>query len=554
MEAVKVNNFSFDYAIGNETALHDISFTVNEGEFIVVCGPSGCGKSTLLKSLKPQLKPHGTTRGSIEFYGEDVYSLPDVKTAGEIGFVMQNPDAQIVTDKVWHELAFGLENLGVATPIIRSRVAEMANYFGIHNWFRKKTAELSGGQKQLLNLASVMLMQPKLLILDEPSSQLDPIAAREFLENVRKINLELGTTIIITEHNLEEVYGYADKVLLMENGRVKRYLPPQEMAQYLATEEHEGMYKALPTPARMYGSVLKGECPLSIVEGRSWFSRLVDEKHPSSPVLDEHERPEEKVIDVSEVWFQYEKGSDPVLRDLSFSVRKGEICSILGGNGAGKTTMLSVVSQKRRYNMGSIKISGKELNKYKGVELFEHNMAVLPQNPQSLFVFETLRRDLEEIFTGKKLPKAEVEERVLSMAKKMEVDSLLDRHPYDLSGGEMQKAALAKILLLEPKILLLDEPTKGMDALSKENMGKILRELAAEGKTVLMVTHDIEFCAKYSDHCMLFFDGYIVSEGSPKKFFAENSFYTTAASRMTRHLVQNIITCEEGEKLCRSLL
>ncbi|MBR3610641.1 MAG: ATP-binding cassette domain-containing protein [Oscillospiraceae bacterium] len=554
MEAVKVNNFSFDYAIGNETALHDISFTVNEGEFIVVCGPSGCGKSTLLKSLKPQLKPHGTTRGSIEFYGEDVYSLPDVKTAGEIGFVMQNPDAQIVTDKVWHELAFGLENLGVATPIIRSRVAEMANYFGIHNWFRKKTAELSGGQKQLLNLASVMLMQPKLLILDEPSSQLDPIAAREFLENVRKINLELGTTIIITEHNLEEVYGYADKVLLMENGRVKRYLPPQEMAQYLATEEHEGMYKALPTPARMYGSVLKGECPLSIVEGRSWFSRLVDEKHPSSPVLDEHERPEEKVIDVSEVWFQYEKGSDPVLRDLSLSVRKGEICSILGGNGAGKTTMLSVVSQKRRYNMGSIKISGKELNKYKGVELFEQNMAVLPQNPQSLFVFETLRRDLEEIFTGKKLPKAEVEERVLSMAKKMEVDSLLDRHPYDLSGGEMQKAALAKILLLEPKILLLDEPTKGMDALSKENMGKILRELAAEGKTVLMVTHDIEFCAKYSDHCMLFFDGYIVSEGSPKKFFAENSFYTTAASRMTRHLVQNIITCEEGEKLCRSLL
>lgn len=554
MEALKIKNFGFDYAVGNETALRDISFTVNEGEFIVVCGPSGCGKSTLLKSIKPQLKPFGTTRGEIEFYGEDVYSLPEERTAGEIGFVMQNPDAQIVTDKVWHELAFGLENLGVATPIIRSRVAEMANYFGIHNWFRKKTAELSGGQKQLLNLASIMLMQPKLLILDEPSSQLDPIAAREFLENVRKINLELGTTIIITEHNLEEVYGYADKVLLMENGEVKKYLPPQEMAQYLATEEHEGMYKALPTPARMYGSVLKGECPLSIVEGRSWFSRLVAEKHPESPVLENQERPEEKVIDASEVWFQYEKGADPILRDLSLSVRKGEICSVLGGNGAGKTTMLSVLSQKRKYNMGSIKICGKELSKYKGVELFEHNMAVLPQNPQSLFVFETLRRDLEEIFTGKKLSKAEISEKVLAMAKKMEVDSLLDRHPYDLSGGEMQKAALAKILLLEPKILLLDEPTKGMDALSKENMGKILRELASEGKTVLMVTHDIEFCAKYSDHCMLFFDGYIVSEGTPKKFFSENSFYTTAASRMTRHLVQNIITCEEGEKLCRSLL
>ncbi len=554
MEAIKVNNFSFNYAVGNETALRNINFTVNEGEFIVVCGPSGCGKSTLLKSLKPQLKPFGTTEGTVEFYGEDVYSLPDEKTAAEIGFVMQNPDAQIVTDKVWHELAFGLENLGVETPIIRSRVAEMANYFGIHNWFRKKTAELSGGQKQLLNLASVMLMQPKLIILDEPSSQLDPIAAREFLENVRKINLELGTTIIITEHNLEEVYGYADKVMLMENGTVKKYLPPQEMAQYLAENEMDGMYKALPTPARMYGSVLKGECPLSIVEGRSWFSRLVDEKHPESPVLVEHERPSEKVIDINEVWFQYEKGADPVLRDLSFTVRKGEICSVLGGNGAGKTTMLSVVSQKRKYNLGSIKICGKELSKYKGVELFDKNMAVLPQNPQSLFVFETLRRDLEEVFVGKKLSKEEISERVLSVAKKMEVDSLLDRHPYDLSGGEMQKAALAKILLLEPKLLLLDEPTKGMDALSKENMGNILRELASEGATVLMVTHDIEFCAKYSDHCMLFFDGYIVSEGSPKKFFSENSFYTTAASRMTRHLVRNIITCEEGEQLCRSLL
>ena len=554
MEAIKVTDFCFDYAIGNESALRNINFTVNEGEFIVVCGPSGCGKSTLLKSLKPQLKPFGNTKGSVEFYGEDVYSLPDEKTAAEIGFVMQNPDAQIVTDKVWHELAFGLENLGVETPIIRSRVAEMANYFGIHNWFRKSTAELSGGQKQLLNLASVMLMQPKLIILDEPSSQLDPIAAREFLENVRKINLELGTTIIITEHNLEEVYGYADKVMLMENGEIKKYLPPQEMAQYLATEEHEGMYKALPTPARMYGSVLKGECPLSIVEGRTWFGKLVDEKRPEAPVLEENKRPEEKVIDINEVWFQYEKGGDPILRDLSLSVRKGEICSVLGGNGAGKTTMLSVISQKRKYNMGSIKICGKELSKYKGTELFNKNMAVLPQNPQSLFVFETLRRDLEEIFVNSKLSKEEVEERVLKVAEKMEISDLLDRHPYDLSGGEMQKAALAKILLLEPKLLLLDEPTKGMDALSKENMGTILRELTAEGATILMVTHDIEFCAKYSDHCMLFFDGYIVSEGTPKKFFSENSFYTTAASRMTRHLVRNIITCEEGEKLCRSLL
>ena len=553
METVKVNGFSFKYSLGSKPALKDINFTVNEGEFIVVCGPSGCGKSTLLRSLKPQLRPFGETSGSIEFCGREIKDIPDEESAAQIGFVMQSPDAQIVTDKVWHELAFGLENLGVPTHIIRSRVAEMANYFGIHTWFRKKTAELSGGQKQLLNLASVMLMQPKLLILDEPSSQLDPIASREFLENVRKINLELGTTIIITEHNLEDVYGYADKVLLMEHGEAVKYLPPQEMAQYLAEDERDGMYKALPTPARMYGCVLRGECPLSIVEGRRWFSRQMEGKALPKPVLTEEKRPDERAIDVKEVWFQYEKGADPVLRDLSFSLRRGEICSILGGNGAGKTTTLSVISQKNKFNIGRINIAGKDIKKYKGNELFDHNLAVLPQNPQSLFVFETLRRDLEEVLRFRKMKKEEINERVELMAKMLGLSELLERHPYDLSGGEMQKAALAKILLLEPKILLLDEPTKGMDALSKENLGGILRGLRDSGVSVLMVTHDIEFCAKYSDHCMLFFDGYIVSEGSPKKFFADNSFYTTAASRMTRHLVPNIITCEEGEQLCKSL-
>ena len=553
METVKVNSFGFKYSLGSKPALKNINFTVNEGEFIVVCGPSGCGKSTLLRSLKPQLRPFGTSEGSIEFCGENINDIPDAKSAAEIGFVMQSPDAQIVTDKVWHELAFGLENLGVPTQIIRSRVAEMANYFGIHTWFRKKTAELSGGQKQLLNLASVMLMQPKLLILDEPSSQLDPIAAREFLKNVRKLNLELGTTIIITEHNLEDVYGYADKVLLMEHGEAIKYLPPQEMAQYLAENERDGMYKALPTPARMYGCVLKGECPLSIVEGRRWFSRQMEGKSLPSLVLKEEKRPEEKAIDVSEVWFQYEKGAEPVLRNISFSLRRGEICSILGGNGAGKTTTLSVISQKNKFNMGKITAAGKDLKKYKGTELFEQNLGVLPQNPQSLFVFETLRQDLEEVLKIRKFKKEEINERVTLVSKMLGLTELLDRHPYDLSGGEMQKAALAKILLLEPKILLLDEPTKGMDALSKENLGGILRGLRDDGVSVLMVTHDIEFCAKYSDHCMLFFDGYIVSEGSPKKFFADNSFYTTAASRMTRHLVPNIITCEEGEQLCKSL-
>lgn len=553
MEALEVKNLNFTYPNRTEKALHDISFTINDGDFVVVCGPSGCGKSTLLRSLKPQLRPYGEMTGDITFFGKKLDDIPESGTASAIGFVMQNPDAQIVTDKVWHELAFGLENLNISTPVIRSRVAEMANYFGIHNWFRKKTTELSGGQKQLLNLASIMLMSPHLLILDEPSSQLDPISARDFLENVRKINLEFGTTVIITEHNLEDVYGYANKVLLMENGSIKKDLDPAMMAKYLAEEEHEGMYKALPTPARIYGSVLVGKCPLSIVEGRNWFSEYTKDKKVSENKIEEIERPSEKVVELDDVWFQYEKGANPILRSTTFDVRKGEFVSLLGGNGSGKTTTLSLISQKYKYNIGSIKINGRDLKTFKGTELFSNLLAFLPQNPQSLFVSDNLFDDLSEVLHNSGLTKEETQRTVNEMAERIGISKLLSRHPYDLSGGEMQKAALAKILLLKPKIILLDEPTKGMDALSKEKLGNILRELLADNVSILMVSHDIEFCAKYSDHCMMFFDGAIVSEGTPKKFFSENSFYTTSASRMTRHVVKGIITCEEGERLCQSL-
>lgn len=554
MELLKVNDYSFQYSLGKEDAVKHLTFSAGAGEFLVICGPSGCGKSTLLRSIKPQLRPYGEHRGEILFDGTEVNSLPAAETSAEIGFVMQNPDAQIVTDKVWHELAFGLENLGVPNASIRSRVAEMASYFGIHSWFRKGTDELSGGQKQLLNLASVMLMRPKLLILDEPSSQLDPIAAREFLENVRKINLEFGTTILITEHNLEEVYGFADRVLLMGEGEIRAELPPAEMARWLAEHDRNGMREALPTPARVYTSVLKGECPLSVVEGRRWISALAEGKRlPVFPEKADPARPERQAIGMEEVWFQYEKGSDPVLRNMSIDVRYGEITAMLGGNGSGKTTALSVLCGKNKAGSGKITIAGKRLEKYKGMELFEENLGVLPQNPQSLFVFETLRRDLEEIFAGTKLPKAEAAAAAEAISEKLGIAHLLERHPYDLSGGEIQKAALAKILLKKPKILLLDEPTKGMDALSKKNFGALLQSLRAEGAAILMVSHDVEFCANYADRCAMFFDGYVVSEGTPHRFFSGNSFYTTAASRMTRHLAPGIITCREGEELCAAL-
>ena len=237
METIRLDYVNFSYPLSEKPALRDVTFTIQPSQFIVLCGKSGCGKSTLLRQLKKNLIPYGRLEGQVLYCGERVDELPDRKSAEEIGFVQQNPDNQIVTDKVWHELAFGLESLGLSNSAIKRRVAEMASYFGIQGWFRKNVSELSGGQKQLLNLASIMAMQPKLLILDEPASQLDPIAASEFLQTVYKINRDLGTTVLISEHRLEEVFPMADKVMVMDEGKLIAFAEPERIGEFLSGQK-----------------------------------------------------------------------------------------------------------------------------------------------------------------------------------------------------------------------------------------------------------------------------------------------------------------------------
>ena len=254
MECFKVENLSFTYPNRESETISNVNFEVSSGEFILVCGKSGCGKTTLLRLLKPSLAPYGTLCGNISFAGSPVSEYDDRAQAERIGFVMQNPDNQIVTDKVWHELAFGLESLGCKTPEIRTRVSEMASFFGIQDWFYKNVTELSGGQKQLLNLASVMVMQPSVLILDEPTSQLDPIAAQEFLNTLKKINRELGISVILSEHRLEDAFPLADRVIVMDGGKIIADDTPGETGKILRDMNHS-MYRALPTPVKVYGEL-----------------------------------------------------------------------------------------------------------------------------------------------------------------------------------------------------------------------------------------------------------------------------------------------------------
>lgn len=561
MEILRVDGLKFSYPNQLKKALNNINFSIDEGDFVLICGESGCGKSTLLRHLKPELSPHGQVSGDIYYYSQKINDYSSKQLASEIGYVLQNPDSQIVTDKVWHELAFGLENMGLDTQSIRLRVAEMASFFGIQGWFRKNVNDLSGGQKQLLNLASIMAMQPKILILDEPTSQLDPIAAKDFIDTLVRINKELSTTIIMTEHNLEDIYSVCDKVIVMEDGKVICNDTNYKVADILSGDKNHKMFKSLPTPSKIYNQLneyLEGanKSPLTVKDCRQWLNDSMDEVtitklDDSETEINIDEKDREIAIELKDVYFQYNKISEPTIRDLSFKVYKGEIYSILGGNGTGKSTTLSLVARQRKPQRGKIFINNIEMKKYNNKSLYENNLALLPQNPQSLFVFETVREDLEEVLILKNKDREYIDKEVKRVSKLLDIEHLLEHHPYDLSGGELQRAGMAKVMLLNPKIILLDEPTKGLDAYCKEEIGKMLMKLRDMGVTIVVVSHDIEFSARYSDRCAMFFDGSIVSEGTPKEFFLGNNFYTTVSNRIARNIFEDTLIYEDVVSLCK---
>ena len=561
MEILRVDGLKFSYPNQLKKALNNINFSIDEGDFVLICGESGCGKSTLLRHLKPELSPHGQVSGDIYYYSQKINDYSSKQLASEIGYVLQNPDSQIVTDKVWHELAFGLENMGLDTQTIRLRVAEMASFFGIQGWFRKNVNDLSGGQKQLLNLASIMAMQPKILILDEPTSQLDPIAAKDFIDTLVRINKELSTTIIMTEHNLEDIYSVCDKVIVMEDGKVICNDTNYKVADILSGDKNHKMFKSLPTPSKIYNQLngyLEGanKSPLTVKDCRQWLNDSMDEVtitklDDTETEINIDEKDREIAIELKDVYFQYNKISEPTIRDLSFKVYKGEIYSILGGNGTGKSTTLSLVARQRKPQRGKIFINNIEIKKYNNKSLYENNLALLPQNPQSLFVFETVREDLEEVLILQNKDREYIDKEVKRVSKLLDIEHLLEHHPYDLSGGELQRAGMAKVMLLNPKIILLDEPTKGLDAYCKEEIGKMLMKLRDMGVAIVVVSHDIEFSARYSDRCAMFFDGSIVSEGTPKEFFLGNNFYTTVSNRIARNIFEDTLIYEDVVSLCK---
>lgn len=537
MAAFAIEHLTFAYPKAASPALDNVSFSVREGEFFLLCGVSGGGKSTLLRHLKSVLTPYGTRSGRVLLDGKPLETWDARTQAQRIGFVLQQPDDQLVTDKVWHELAFGLESLGTDAQTMRLRVGEMASFFGIQTWFDRSVDTLSGGQKQLLNLASVMAMHPDVLVLDEPTGQLDPIAAAEFLHTVQRLNRELGVTVILSEHRLEDALPMADRAAVLEQGRLTALGTPDEVARALL-ERGSPFFAAMPTPVRVWGGVgAPGKCPLDIRAGRALLETLRPSPLPATDTPADSDGA--ALLQLRECWFRYDRDGADVLKGLSLTVRAGELLAIVGGNGAGKSTALAVLAGQRR------PYRGKVLQKAKRI-------AALCQVPRAMFVKDTVRADLEDALHMLSLPAAERQPRMDAAVTAMALSPLLERHPFDLSGGEQQRAAIAKLLLARSDVLLLDEPTKGMDAAFRASFGALLRALCAQGTAVVLVSHDIEFCAAYADRAALLFDGQILSEGRTRAFFAGNHFYTTAANRMARPWLPDAILCREVIEACRT--
>lgn len=544
---------SFCYPRQTDNAIEDISFSIGEAEFVVLCGQSGCGKTTLLRHFKKNQIPFGTGSGKLFYRGSDLETMDDRESAARIGFVGQNPDTQLVTDKVWHELAFGLENLGVPGEQIRRRTAEIAQYFGMESWFRRPVSELSGGQKQLLNLASVVIMQPDVLLLDEPTAQLDPIGTGRFLDTLRRLNRDLGTAVLLSEQRLEEVVPMADRVLIMHQGHLVADAVPGQCAAKLEAYEREHnealpIASAMPVAVRVWKACHyrdEANSPVSIRQGKSWLADHVRKTgQPGEPiksaVSDRHpchtakRAVSETALFVDRLCFGYQK-DQRVLEDFTMRVPKGMLYAVVGGNGSGKSTALKAIMGICKPRRGKVKAAGK--------------IRFLAQNPKSLFTELTAAEELMAMLLpengGASLKEADRTQRVGEMLSYLELTAQREQNPMDLSGGQQQRLALGKLLLTEPDILLLDEPTKGLDGAFKEKLAEFLKDLCSKGKTVVLVSHDMEFCARYADQCGLLFDGQLISEGETRAFFRENVFYTTAAQRMSRGVCGDCLLAED---------
>jgi len=507
MNALSISNFSFAYPDQNEI-LSGVSLDLAPATFALLVGATGSGKTTLLRSVKPELAPAGQKSGTIEVFGRTIDDLDVGQSAELIGYVSQSPENQIVCDSVWHELAFGMENLGTAPDAMRRRLAEIAYFFGLESLIHEPIASLSGGQKQVVTLASVLVMQPKLLLLDEPTAQLDPIAEKNFLHALFRINRELGITIVVATHTPEAMLSYATDAFRITDHHLEK-IELGSCANSLAVS---------PVASHAAEEILHNSASDESTTHDS--SVMASDNRRKSLIKKKAVRAEDFSVRLDDVFFRYQQDEPWVLRGIDLKVEPGTIHAIIGGNGSGKSTILHVIADTLKPQRGRV------TNK------LSETQALLPQNPKALFVCDSVDEELREWQSRV----GYTDQHLAEMIERFDLASLLAQHPYDLSGGQQQKLALAKLLLTQPRLLLLDEPTKGLDRESKREIARNLADLKASGATIVLVTHDLDFVQQVADRATMLFDGQAACSEPIEDFFANNLFYRLAVDTYTEPL------------------
>ncbi len=516
---VRFEGVSYRYPQQIEPTLHDVDWRVAEGEFVVVAGPSGSGKSTLLRCLNG-LVPHfsgGRFGGSALVAGHDIRRDGPRSLSRLVGFVFQDPEAQLVTNRVEDELAFGMEQLGVASLTMRKRVEEVLDLLGIAALRGRDIATLSGGERQRVAVAAALSLQPAILALDEPTSQLDPWGAEDVLTALTRLNEDLGLTVVLAEHRLERVVAHADRLRFLPGGKSDAVDGPTR-------ETLAAMDPALVPPLARLGRRLGWRpLPLTIKEGRACVG--LDQRCPTSPPPDRLVPGGRPVVVCQDVTVGY--GQRTVLEHLDWAVRPGELVALMGRNGSGKTTLLRSLMGLHRPKSGVITVCDHNLSQVDTARL-ARDVGYVPQQPGTLLFAETLREELA--FTLKHHEGCGKDpDKILDL---LGLAHAAERHPRSLSGGERERAALAAVLVGAPRMLLLDEPTRGMDAARKGALGAILQDLCAEGATVLMATHDVELVAAVASRVVLLGDGEIVADGSPREVLSGSLTFATQINKL----------------------
>ncbi|MDD3314232.1 MAG: energy-coupling factor transporter ATPase [Syntrophaceticus sp.] len=539
---LEIQNLNYQYPKSSDLALRNINLKIDEGEFLLVVGGSGSGKSSLARLLAGLIPEFygGKIQGKLLFQGKELKGDERLALNSHVGIVFQDPEKQLVMTSVEAEIAFGLENLGVPRQEMFRRVAEVMTFLNLAHLKKEFTANLSGGEKQKVALAAVIAMHPRILVLDEPTSQLDPVAAGELLDFVEYLNKELGYTVVLIEQRLERCFHLADRLLVMEQGEIICDGPPGDVARWQVGHK----IPFIPPVARFFASLNSPVIPLTVKDGRQELNKYL------TPGLQEKSKTRQRfsavkdknrvVLQGKDLWYTYPGGAE-VIRGQSLCVEEGEFVVILGANAAGKSTLLKLLAGLFKPDRGSVRLFGKDTRQLPLNEL-GRQVGYLSQNPNDYLFQDTVEDEL--LFTLHNFQLAD-EGKCEEILKRLNLYGLRHKNPRDLSSGERQRVALASIMVAGPPLLLLDEPTRGIDYRLKKELGSSLHEITASEGTVVMVTHDVEFAAEYASRVVMVFDGMVACDGS-RDILGESIFYAPQMARLFRGTAADVLTVDEG--------